>query len=55
MISIELDLGTGFVKCISDFGKNRFPSLYASKTVSEFSSEKKYLLEYLGLEPNKKL
>jgi len=55
MISIGLDLGTGFVKCISDFGKIRFPSLYASKIVSEFSSEKKHLLEYLGWEASKRL
>ncbi len=55
MISIGLDLGTGFVKCISYFGKIRFPSLYASKIVSEFSSEKKYLLEYLGWKASKRL
>ena len=55
MISIGLDLGTGFVKCISDFGKIRFPSLYANKTVSEFSSEKKYNLEYIGWDAAKRL
>jgi len=55
MISIGLDFGTGFVKCVSDFGKIRFPSLYASKSVSEFSSGKQSLLEFVGWGASKRL
>jgi len=43
MISIGLDLGTGFVKCVYDFREIRFPSLYASKIISDFSSGKKLI------------
>ena len=55
MISIGLDLGTGFVKCTSDFGKIRFPSLYASKTVTGFSSGKQEISEFIGWNATKKI
>ena len=31
MLKIGLDLGTGFVKCVSDYGSIRFPSVYAKR------------------------
>ena len=31
MLKIGLDLGTGFVKCVSDYGSVRFPSVYVQK------------------------
>lgn len=31
MVKIGLDLGTGFVKCVSDYGRFRFPSLYVKR------------------------
>ena len=31
MLKIGLDIGTGFVKCMSDYGPVRFPSIYAKR------------------------
>ena len=31
MIKIGLDIGTGFVKCVSNFGQFKFPSLYTRR------------------------
>ena len=31
MLKIGLDLGTGFVKCVSDYGSVRFPSVYVKR------------------------
>lgn len=31
MLKIGLDLGTGFVKCMSDYGSVRFPSVYVKR------------------------
>lgn len=31
MLKIGLDLGTGFVKCVSDYGHIRFPSVYTKR------------------------
>ncbi len=47
MIKIGLDIGTGFVKCVSDYCRFKFPSLYArringqwTKSVSEAIGDK---------------
>lgn len=40
MISVGLDVGTGFVKCVSDSGKVRFPSLYAYRIPNEWELQK---------------
>ena len=32
MISIGMDIGTGFVKCVSDHCRLKFPSLYTRRT-----------------------
>ncbi|RNJ77604.1 MAG: hypothetical protein EB828_00625 [Nitrosopumilus sp. D6] len=47
MVKIGLDIGTGFVKCVSDHGSFRFPSLYTrringqwTKAVSEAVGDK---------------
>jgi len=31
MMKIGLDIGTGFVKCVSDYGAVRFPSIYVRR------------------------
>jgi len=31
MLRMGLDIGTGFVKCVSNYGSARFPSVYASR------------------------
>ena len=31
MLKVGLDLGTGFVKCVSDYGSVRFPSVYVKR------------------------
>lgn len=49
MLSIGLDVGTGFVKCVSDTKKIKFPSLYAYKWMEEWSKTKK-LVEAVGYE-----
>ena len=47
MLSIGLDIGTGFVKCVSDTKKIKFPSLYAYKWIEEWNKAKK-LVEAVG-------
>ncbi len=47
MTSIGLDVGTGFVKCVSDTAKARFPSLYAYRVPSSWE-EKKGPIEAVG-------
>jgi actin-like ATPase involved in cell morphogenesis len=47
MLSIGLDIGTGFVKCVSDIKKIKFPSLYAYKWIEEWNKTKK-LVEAVG-------
>lgn len=47
MLSIGLDIGTGFVKCVSDTKKIKFPSLYAYKWIEEWNKTKK-LVEAVG-------
>lgn len=37
MLKIGLDIGTGFVKCVSNHGLARFPSLYVRRTYSDWS------------------
>ena len=32
MLKMGLDIGTGFVKCVSDYGRVRFPSIYVKRT-----------------------
>ena len=32
MLKMGLDIGTGFVKCVSNYGSTRFPSLYVRRT-----------------------
>ncbi|HYL67002.1 MAG TPA: hypothetical protein VEU72_07605 [Nitrosopumilaceae archaeon] len=49
MISIGLDIGTAFVKCVSDTKKIKFPSLYAYKLVHEWDKKGK-LVEGVGEE-----
>ena len=39
MIPIGLDIGTAFVKCVSDTKKIKFPSLYAYKMVQEWDKK----------------
>ena len=34
-----LDLGTGFVKCVSDYGSVRFPSVYAKQACGSWSEK----------------
>lgn len=41
MISIGLDVGTGFVKCVSDTKKIRFPSLYAYRLPHAWEKEQR--------------
>lgn len=36
MVSIGLDVGTGFVKCVSDYGKVIFPSLFAYRDLGKW-------------------
>lgn len=36
MVSIGLDVGTGFVKCVSDYGKVIFPSLFAYRDMGKW-------------------
>lgn len=43
MISIGLDIGTAFVKCVSDTKKIKFPSLYAYKLVHEWDKKGKMI------------
>ncbi|HEV2192555.1 MAG TPA: hypothetical protein VGR54_02925 [Nitrosopumilaceae archaeon] len=43
MISIGLDIGTAFVKCVSDTKKVKFPSLYAYKLVHEWDKKSKMI------------
>ena len=31
MLKVGLDIGTGFVKCVSDYGSVRFPSVYVKR------------------------
>lgn len=38
MVKIGLDIGTGFVKCVSDHGSFRFPSLYARRINGQWTS-----------------
>lgn len=49
MLSIGLDIGTAFVKCVSDTAKIRFPSLYAYKLDKEWA-DKGRLVEGVGEE-----
>ena len=37
MIGAGLDIGTGFVKCVSDHGAVRFPSLYVKRTHGDWA------------------
>ena len=37
MLRIGLDIGTGFVKCVSDHGAVRFPSLYVRRTHGDWA------------------
>ena len=37
MLRIGLDIGTGFVKCVSDHGSVRFPSLYVRRTHGDWA------------------
>lgn len=37
MLRIGLDIGTGFVKCVSDHGVVRFPSLYVRRTHGDWA------------------
>lgn len=39
MIKIGLDIGTGFVKCVSDHGRFRFPSLYVRRIHGEWATK----------------
>lgn len=39
MLKIGLDIGTGFVKCVSDYGSIRFPSLYAKRTHGNWTNK----------------
>lgn len=41
MISLGLDIGTGFVKCVSDTMRIRFPSLYAYKVNPTWAGDTK--------------
>ena len=36
MVSIGLDVGTGFVKCVSDYGRVIFPSLFAYRDLGKW-------------------
>lgn len=47
MTSVGLDVGTGFVKCVSDGTTARFPSLYSCRLASPWE-EKKGLIEAVG-------
>lgn len=49
MTSIGLDVGTGFVKCVSDIAVSRFPSLYAYRQPSSWE-DRKGLVEAVGYE-----
>ncbi|RNJ78274.1 MAG: hypothetical protein EB830_00410 [Nitrosopumilus sp. H13] len=39
MLKIGLDIGTGFVKCVSDHGRFRFPSLYVRRFHGEWATK----------------
>ncbi|MDE1863009.1 MAG: hypothetical protein KGI33_08865 [Thaumarchaeota archaeon] len=47
MTSIGLDVGTGFVKCVSDTATKRFPSLYVYRHASSWE-EKRGRIEAVG-------
>ena len=47
MTSIGLDIGTGFVKCVSDTKKIKFPSLYAYRKLAIWEG-KKGIVEAVG-------
>ncbi len=38
MLRMGLDIGTGFVKCVSDHGAVRFPSLYVKRTHGDWAA-----------------
>lgn len=38
-VKVGLDLGTGFVKCVSDVGSVRFPALYARRVGGSWSTK----------------
>ena len=38
MLRMGLDIGTGFVKCISDHGSAKFPSLYVKRTHGDWAA-----------------
>ena len=38
MLKVGLDIGTGFVKCVSDHGAFRFPSLYVKRTHGDWAA-----------------
>ncbi len=39
MLKIGLDLGTGFVKCVSDYGSIRFPSVYVKRVHGSWANK----------------
>ena len=38
VLKVGLDIGTGFVKCVSDHGSVRFPSLYVKRTHGDWAA-----------------
>ncbi|MBI1664012.1 MAG: rod shape-determining protein [Nitrosopumilus sp.] len=49
MVSIGLDVGTGFVKCVSDYGSVIFPSLFAYRDMGKWE-ESQGRIEAVGKE-----
>ncbi len=39
MLKMGLDLGTGFVKCVSDYGSVRFPSIYVKRVHGSWTNK----------------